>query len=108
MTRRPGRVLLDGIPKLEIHRQRSRCSHETRPTLRLDLNTGFGKFVVGQQLTPTDVGVSITRDGSGRGNQVALASRTLGGKAMRAALNSGPIRPVAGVRRVISRPSLPI
>ena len=71
----------------------------------LDLNTGFGKFVVGQQLTPTDTIVSITRNGSGRGNQVALASRTLGGRAMRAALNSGPMTPVAGVRRVICRPS---
>src|SRR4051812_20223496 len=35
-----------------------------------------------------------------------LASRTLGGKAMRAALNSGPTTPVAGVRRIICRPSL--
>src|SRR4051795_2445482 len=34
---------------------------------KLDLNTGFGEFVVGQQLTPTDVVVSITRDGSRRG-----------------------------------------
>src|SRR3954470_15434637 len=30
--------------------------------------------------------VSITRDGSGRRDQAALASRTLGGRAMRAAL----------------------
>src|SRR4051794_39997406 len=73
---------------------------------KLDLNTGFGKFVVGQQLTPTDVVVSITREGSGRGDQGAPASRTLGGSAMRAALNSGPMTPVAGVRRVICRPSL--
>ena len=76
--------------------------------LRLDLDTGFGKLIVGQQLTPTDAVVSITRGGSRRGDQVALASRTLGGKAMRAALNSGPMTPVAGVRRVICRPSLVI
>src|SRR4051794_24314756 len=74
----------------------------------LDLDTGFGKVVVGQQLTPTDVVVSITRDGSGRRDQAALASRMLGGRAMRAALNSGPMRPVAGVRRVMCRPSLVI
>src|SRR3954452_3768075 len=76
--------------------------------LMLDLDTGFGKVVVGQQLTPTDVVVSITRDGSGRRDQAALASRMLGGRAMRAALNSGPMRPVAGVRRVMCRPSLVI
>src|SRR3954454_3734022 len=76
--------------------------------LRLDLDTGFGKVVVGQQLTPTDAVVSITRDGSGRRDQAALASRMLGGGAMRAALNSGPMRPVAGVRRVMCRPSLVI
>ena len=74
----------------------------------LDLDTGFGKVVVGQQLTPTDAVVSITRDGSGRRDQAALASRMLGGRAMRAALNSGPMRPVAGVRRVMCRPSLVI
>jgi hypothetical protein len=28
--------------------------------LRLDLDTGFGKLIVGQQLTPTDAVVSIT------------------------------------------------
>src|SRR5215217_6582610 len=71
----------------------------------LDLDTGFGKLVVAQHLTPTDAVVSITREGSGRGDQVARASRTLGGKAMRAALNSGPMTPVAGVRRGIARPS---
>src|SRR3954452_3266375 len=76
--------------------------------LRLDLDTGFAKAVVGQQLTPTDAVVSITRDGSGRRDQAALASRMLGGSAMRAALNSGPMRPVAGVRRVMCRPSLVI
>src|SRR3954471_21921060 len=76
--------------------------------LKLDLDTGFGKVVVGQQLTPTDAVVSITRDGSGRRDQAALASRMLGGRAMRAALNSGPMRPVAGVRRVMYRPSLVI
>src|SRR3954466_450438 len=76
--------------------------------LGLDLDTGFGKVVVGQQLTPTDAVVSITRDGSGRRDQAALASRMLGGRAMRAALNSGPMTPVAGVRRVIARPSLVI
>src|SRR5215203_2467839 len=74
----------------------------------LDLDTGIGKLIVGQQLTPTDAVVSITRDGSGRGDQAALGSRTLGGSAMRAALNSGPMTPVAGVRRVIARPSLVI
>src|SRR5215213_8927792 len=78
------------------------------PSLELDLDTGFGKVVVGQQLTLTDAVVSITRDGSGRRDQAALASRMLGGRAMRAALNSGPMRPVAGVRRVMCRPSLVI
>src|SRR5829696_6753336 len=72
----------------------------------LDLDTGLGNLIVGQQLTPTDAVVSITRDGFRRADQAALASRTLGGKAMRAALNSGPMTPVAGVRRVICRPSL--
>src|SRR3954462_9404470 len=76
--------------------------------VQLDLDTGFGKVVAGQQLTPTDAVVSITRDGSGRRDQAALASRMLGGRAMRAALNSGPMRPVAGVRRVMCRPSLVI
>src|SRR3954463_10340713 len=78
---------------------------------RLDLDTGFAKVVVGQQLTPTGAVVSITRDGSGRRDQAARASRAsrmLGGRAMRAALNSGPMRPVAGVRRVMCRPSLVI
>jgi hypothetical protein len=74
----------------------------------LDLDTGFRERIVGQQLTPTDAVVSITRGGSRRGDQAALGSRTLGGKAMRAALNSGPMTPVAGVRRVICRPSLVI
>src|SRR3954451_11812792 len=50
--------------------------------------------------------VSITRGGFVRDDQAALASRTLGGSAMRAALNSGPMRPAAGVRRVISPPVL--
>src|SRR5215212_9422017 len=76
--------------------------------LKLDLDTGFGKFIVGQQLTPTDAVVSITRGGSRRRDQAALGLRTLGGSAMRAALNSGPMTPVAGVRRVIARPSLVI
>src|SRR3954449_8608264 len=76
--------------------------------LTLDLDTGFAKVVVGQQLTPTDAVLSITRDGSGRRDQAALASRMLGGRAMRAALNSGPMRPVVGVRRVMCRPSLVI
>jgi transposase len=85
-----------------------RCRVLNGDQLKLDLDTGFGKVVVGQQLTPTDAVVSITRDGSGRRDQAALASRMLGGRAMRAALNSGPMRPVAGVRRVMCRPSLVI
>ena len=40
--------------------------------------------------------------------QVVALSRMLGGRAMRAALNSGPTMPVAGVRRVICCPSLVI
>src|SRR5215218_10602711 len=75
-------------------------------SIKLDLDTGLGKLIVGQHLTPTDAVLSITREGSLRRDQAALASRTLGGSAMRAALNSGPMTPVAGVRRVISRPSL--
>src|SRR3954466_8985641 len=70
---------------------------------RLNLNTVVWKRVLVQELTPTDAVVSITREGSGRGDQGAPASRTLGGSAMRAALNSGPMTPVAGVRRVICR-----
>src|SRR3954471_19186359 len=72
----------------------------------LDLDTDFRKRIVGQQLTLADAVVSITRECSRRGDQAALASRTLGGSAMRAALNSGPMTPVAGGRRVIFRPSL--
>jgi hypothetical protein len=68
--------------------------------IKLDLNTGFWKVVADQQLTPTHAVVSITREGLGRGNQVAPASRTLGGRAMPVALNSGPMTPVAGVRRI--------
>src|SRR4051812_22857320 len=74
--------------------------------LKLNLNTVFWKRVLVQALTRACVVVSITRGGFVRDDQAALASRTLGGSAMRAALNSGPMRPVAGVRRVISRPSL--
>src|SRR5215217_2667776 len=53
---------------------------------KLDLDTGLGNLIVGQQLTPRDAVVSITRDGFRRADQAALASRTLGGKAMRARL----------------------
>src|SRR4051812_27369884 len=56
----------------------------------LNLNTVVWKRVLVQALTPTDAVVSIAREGSGRGDQGAPASRTLGGRAMRAALNSGP------------------
>src|SRR3954451_3787672 len=95
--------------RIRPHLHRSNGSWRVDETyVKLDLDTGFGKVVVGQQLTPTDAVVSITRDGSGRRDQAALASRTLGGRAMRAALNSGPMRPVAGVRRVTCRPSLVI
>src|SRR3954466_10347459 len=76
--------------------------------LKLNLNTVFWKRVLVQGLTRACVVVSITRGGFVRDDQAALASRMLGGRAMRAALNSGPMRPVAGVRRVICRPSLVI
>ena len=48
---------------------------------------------------------SERNEGDGQG---APASRTLGGSAMRAALNSGPATPVDGVRSVIRRPALSI
>src|SRR3954452_9959386 len=69
----------------------ARASLPSLPSLRLDLDTGLGKLIVGQQLTRACVVVSITQDGSSRAGQAGVASRTLGGKAMRAALNSGPI-----------------
>src|SRR5687767_5497933 len=88
-----------GAARRPAHRR----ERNARESFMLDLNTGFGKFVVGQPLTPTDAVVSITPEGSRRGDQLALASRTLAGKAMRAALNSGPMTPLAGVRRGICR-----
>src|SRR3954468_2172342 len=107
--------LADNKPRLTVGAANVRTgemryfdSRDEAITVKLDLDTGFGKVVVGQQLTPTDAVVSITRDGSGRRDQAALASRMLGGRAMRAALNSGPMRPVVGVRRVMCRPSLVI
>ena len=69
----------------------------------LDLNTGSEKELPSQQLTSTYVALSTTGGGAGlgSGDQAALVSaRMLGGSAMRAALNSGPMTPVAGVRRV--------
>src|SRR3954467_8236165 len=107
----------------DVHRQATEPSHAFGPTCRLTLlssstlilyfgnvklNAVFWKRVLVQALTRECVVVSITRGGFVRDDQAALASRTLGGSAMRAALNSGPMRPVAGVRRVISRPSLVI
>ena len=72
-------------------------------SLTLDLNTGSEKELPSQQLTSTYVALSTTGGGAGlgSGDQAALVSaRMLGGSAMRAALNSGPMTPVAGVRRV--------
>src|SRR4051812_49495991 len=76
------------------------------PRPKLNLNTVFWKRILVQALTPTDAVVSITREGSGRGDQAALASRTLGGSAMRAALNSGPMVPVAGSAGGLAPPPL--
>jgi len=70
----------------------------------MDLNSGSEKSLVGQQLTRTYVALSTTLGGAGLGwgdQAVLVSSRTLGGSAMRAALNSGPTTPVAGVRRVM-------
>ena len=75
---------------------------DTAP-VQLDLNTGSEKELPSQQLTSTYVALSTTGGGAGlgSGDQAALVSaRMLGGSAMRAALNSGPMTPVAGVRRV--------
>ena len=71
----------------------------------------FQKVILVQALTRARAVVSITGVCAlrpVREDQPAPASRTLGGSAMRAALNSGPITPVAGVRRMICRPSLVI
>ena len=79
-----------------------RPSHAVRGA-KLDLNTGSEKELPSQQLTSTYVALSTTGGGAGlgSGDQAALVSaRMLGGSAMRAALNSGPMTPVAGVRRV--------
>src|SRR4051812_2547242 len=76
LLRCPGSRLGEEAP------QASRRHAISAHSLGLDLDTGFAKVVVGQQLTPTDAVVSITRDGSGRRDQAALASRTLGGRAM--------------------------
>jgi hypothetical protein len=65
------------------------------------LDSTFRKAVLGQQLARLRPGFSITGgDLWLRGGQPGTASRMLGGRAMLAALNSGPTVPVAGVRRV--------
>src|SRR3954462_6441859 len=104
MTARPDGTRVVLITGWDNGIERAALSHWG--ILKLNLNTVVWKRVLVQALTPTDAVVSITREGSGRGDQGAPASRTLGGSAMRAALNSGPMTPVAGVRRVICRPSL--
>jgi len=72
---------------------------------KLDLNSGSEKRLLLQQLTRMYVALSTTPGAAGterrRDQAVLVSSRTLGGSAMRAALNSGPTTPVAGVRRVM-------
>src|SRR4051794_41925935 len=87
-------------------RGRSTGGSSVATEVKLNLNTVVWKRILVQALTPTDAVVSITREGSGRGDQAALASRTLGGSAMRAALNSGPMVPVAGGGRGNAPPPL--
>src|SRR3954453_9379606 len=99
-------MLHGGQRDLELTMRRYALRDDQWDRIKLNLNTVFWKRVLVQALTRACVVVSITRGGFVRDDQAALASRTLGGSAMRAALNSGPMRPVAGVRRVISRPSL--
>ena len=66
-----------------------------------DFDSDFRKAVPGKRLTPPRLAFSITSgDFRLRGGQLGAASRMLGGRAMPAALNSGPTVPVAGVRRV--------
>jgi hypothetical protein len=43
------------------------CRPKGKTAPKLDLDTGLGKFIVGQQLTLADAVVSITQDGFRRG-----------------------------------------
>ncbi len=63
--------------------------------LKLNLNTGYEELVVGQQLTRACAVVSITEAGADRGGGSGCASVTdVSAQGTRAALNSGPMRPV--------------
>ena len=67
-----------------------------------NLDTDFWKAVSGQQLVEAPPALSTTDDDLRlRGGQLAAVSRMFGGRAMPAALNSGPAVPVVGVRSLI-------
>ena len=69
---------------------------------RPNLDTDFWKAVSGQQLVEAPPALSTTDDDLRlRGGQLAAVSRMFGGRAMPAALNSGPAVPVVGVRSLI-------
>jgi len=70
-----------------------------------NLNSDFGKDEVDQGVARARSVLSTTLERRGRARQVDSGSRMLAGSAMRAALNSGPMTPVAGVRSTIWRPS---
>src|SRR5690349_24762835 len=71
-----------------------------------NLNSARENIKLGQAVTQTRAVLSTTRRRWGRRKeaQAGSASRTLAGRAMPAALNSGPVLPVAGVRKVSLRP----
>src|SRR3954453_8185813 len=72
-----------------------------------NLDTDFRKAVPDQQLVGPPPALSTTDDDFRlRVGQVAAVSRMFGGRAMPAALNSGPTVPVAGVRSLICWPPL--
>ena len=61
----------------------------------LNLNTGYGELVVGQQLTRACAVVSITEAGADRGGGSGCASVVdVSAQGTRAALTMGPMRPV--------------
>src|SRR5215204_2920572 len=71
-TPKQGRWSIQLVPESSRFQRRlaSRVGREVRDDggafrkLWLDLDTGLGKLIVGQHLTPTDAVLSITREGS--------------------------------------------
>ena len=72
------------------------------PWRQAQLGHRFLESCFGQRLVEAPPALSTTDDGSRlRGGQLAAVSRMFGGRAMPAALNSGPTVPVVGVRSLI-------